>query len=43
MDPALYEIMAAPAEVLAGCESYDALPAEVGDLYKNLWTELGIG
>ncbi len=43
MDPALYAIMAAPEEVLAGCEAYDALPAETNDLYKELWTVLGIG
>ena len=42
MDPALYEVMAAPEEVLANCEAYDALPAEVNAVYKNLWTELGI-
>ena len=43
MDPELYAIMAAPEEVLAHCESYDALPAETNDLYKELWTALGIG
>ena len=42
MDPALYEVMAAPAEVLERCEAYDALPADVNNLYKELWTELGI-
>ena len=42
MDPDLYEVMAAPADVLARCEAYDALPPEVNAIYKNLWTELGI-
>ena len=42
MDPALYEVMAAPAEVLERCEAYDALPADVNAIYKALWTELGI-
>ena len=42
MDPYLYEVMAAPDEVLANCEAYDALPAEINKLYKDLWTELGI-
>ncbi len=42
MAPDLYEVMAAPADVLARCEAYDALPPEVNAIYKNLWTELGI-
>ena len=43
MDPDLYSIMAAPADVLARCEAYEALPPAIDTLYKDLWTELGIG
>ena len=42
LDPGLYEIMAAPAEVLERCESYGNLPAATLNLYKNLWTQLGV-
>ena len=40
--PEMYEIMAAPQEVLDRCESYLVLPAETRALYNALWTELGI-
>ncbi|WP_298035092.1 extracellular solute-binding protein [uncultured Dysosmobacter sp.] len=42
LDPEIYEIMAAPAEVLDQCEAYLVLPAETRRLYNTLWTELGI-
>jgi len=42
LDPELYEIMAAPAEVLERCEAYLNLPPETLNLYKNLWTQLGV-
>ena len=42
LDPELYEIMAAPAEVLERCEAYSNLPADTLSLYKNLWTQLGV-
>ncbi len=42
LNPGLYEIMAAPAEVLERCESYGNLPAATLNLYKNLWTQLGV-
>ncbi len=42
MDPALYEVMAAPPEVLARCEAYENLPPETLALYTDLWIELGI-
>ena len=42
LDPAIYEIMAAPQEVLDRCESYLVLPPETRMLYNTLWTELGI-
>ena len=41
LDPELYEIMAAPAEVLERCEMYTVLPAETRRLYNDLWIELG--
>lgn len=37
----LYEIMAAPQEVLDRCESYLVLPQEIRQLYNELWIELG--
>ena len=43
LDPELYEIMAAPAEVLDRCELYVNLPAETRSLYNELWTGLGAG
>ena len=42
LDPEIYEIMAAPPEVLARCEAYQVLPAKIRTLYNDLWTELGI-
>lgn len=42
LDPEIYEIMAAPQEVLDRCEAYLVLPAETRALYSTLWTELGI-
>lgn len=42
LDPEIYEIMAAPQEVLDRCESYLVLPAGTRMLYNDLWTELGI-
>lgn len=43
LDPELYEIMAAPAEVLERCELYEYLPQEIQQLYSTLWVELGSG
>ena len=42
LDTGLYEIMAAPQEVLDRCTLYENLPAETLSLYNDLWTELGI-
>lgn len=42
LDPELYEIMAAPADVLDRCELYENLPSNILTLYNDLWTELGI-
>ena len=42
LDPEIYEIMAAPQEVLDRCEAYLVLPAGIRTLYNDLWTELGI-
>jgi ABC-type spermidine/putrescine transport system permease subunit II/spermidine/putrescine-binding protein len=42
LDEELYNIMAAPKEVLDRCELYRNLPAETLALYNDLWTELGI-
>lgn len=42
LDPELYEIMAAPPEVLERCEMYLVLPPATRALYNNLWIELGI-
>ena len=42
LDPEIYEIMAAPQEVLDRCESYVSLPADIRALYNQLWIELGI-
>ena len=41
LDPELYEIMAAPQEVLDRCEAYLVLPQEIRTLYNDLWIELG--
>ena len=42
LDEEIYNIMAAPPEVLERCEVYVNLPQETLDLYNELWTELGI-
>ncbi len=42
LDQSVYEIMAAPPETLARCEVYLNLPSETLNLYKNLWTQLGV-
>ena len=42
LDQEIYEIMAAPQEVLDRCELYLNLPAETRNLYNDLWIELGI-
>ena len=41
LDMELYEIMAAPPEVLDRCESYLVLPQEIRTLYNDLWIQLG--
>lgn len=41
LDPELYEIMAAPPEVLGRCEMYTVLPPETRALYNDLWIQLG--
>ena len=41
LDMELYEIMAAPQEVLDRCEAYLVLPQELRTLYNDLWIELG--
>ena len=42
LDPEIFEIMAAPAEVLERCTLYKNLPKEILTLYNELWTKLGI-
>lgn len=42
LDMELYEIMAAPQEILNNCELYENLPSNILTLYNDLWTELGI-
>ena len=42
LDQELYEIMAAPRNILDTCEAYLVLPPETRKLYNDLWTELGI-
>jgi spermidine/putrescine-binding protein len=42
LDPEVYEIMAAPPEVLERCEAYRNLPRDTLALYNDLWTQLGI-
>jgi spermidine/putrescine-binding protein len=42
LDMELYEIMAAPQEVLDRCEMYLSLPTQTRKLYNELWTQLGI-
>ena len=43
LDPEIYEIMAAPQEVLDRCEAYLVLPADIRTLYNDLWIQLGVG
>ena len=43
LDQELYEIMAAPQDVLDRCEVYENLPADTLTLYNDLWIELGVG
>ena len=42
LDMELYEIMAAPQEVLDRCEAYMVTPPDIRNLYNELWTQLGI-
>ena len=42
LDPEVYDIMAAPAEVLERCELYVSLPPKTRALYNDLWITLGI-
>ena len=42
LDMDLYEIMAAPKDVLDRCELYVNLPSQTLTLYNDLWTQLGI-
>ena len=42
LDSEIYEIMAAPPEVLDRCEMYLNLPQETLKFYDKLWTQLGI-
>ena len=42
LDQDIYEIMAAPAEVLERCEMYVSLPGKIRALYNDLWITLGI-
>ena len=41
LDPDIYEIMAAPDEVLERCEMYTVLPPAIRTLYNDLWIQLG--
>ncbi len=42
LDPEIYEIMAAPQDVLDRCEMYTVLPRSTRTLYNDLWIRLGI-
>ncbi len=42
LDPEIYEIMAAPQDILDRCETYINLPQETLALYNDLWIELGV-
>ncbi len=42
LDPAIYEIIAAPQDVLDRCEMYLCLPKPTRVLYNDLWIKLGI-
>ena len=38
----IYQVMAAPQEVLDQCEMYLNLPADTRTLYNDLWTQMGV-
>ena len=38
----VYQVMAAPQEVLDQCEMYLNLPADTRTLYNDLWTQMGV-
>ena len=42
LDAEIFDIMAAPDEVLERCTLYKNLPQKILTLYNDLWTELGI-
>lgn len=42
LDPEIYEIMAAPQDVLDRSQMYVVLPYEIRALYNELWIQLGI-
>ena len=42
LDEEIYQIMAAPEDVLERCEIYTSLPASTRALYNKLWIQLGI-
>ena len=42
LDQDIFEIMAAPQEVLDRCETYISLPQEILALYNDLWIKLGV-
>ena len=42
LDEEIYQIMAAPEDVLERCEIYTNLPASTRALYNKLWIQLGI-
>ncbi len=42
LDPEIYEIIAAPQDVLDRCEMYLCLPKPTRVLYNDLWIKLGI-
>lgn len=42
LDPEIFEIMAAPEDVLERCTLYKNLPQNILTLYNDLWTQLGI-
>ena len=38
----VYQVLAAPQEVLDQCEMYLNLPADTRTLYNDLWTQMGV-
>lgn len=42
LDPEIFEIMAAPQDILDRCQMYVVLPYEIRALYNELWIQLGI-